>query len=411
MSVILSGVDGRLDAILEPTYGQLIFQEQVTEIVQTLAGYDAGKADLIRKTIGRKIKAELDALIPDLLNAFVNYGKIPKAKAELIAESIQACSGYLFNKAHSVEYGLIAYQTAYLKANYPVEYMCSLLNANIGNTEKAVVYINECKNMGIKILPPSVKNRNLLFMPVGNDICVGLSFIKGISNIEISVDDSIGSAKEFFGANIGLRKNVRENLVKSGAMDCFGQSRGEMLSLALDIDNEIDLTVKNKFKNIDKLNNKIEEWKCSKKGTKKEALLSKSVENYKEKISKLEQKIKELIKLKLSTDSYDEVKGELETLGFTFKDKFAPYDTRGMKIYNPNVNINQFVLCDVVGFKQIKDKNGNSMAFVKVITIKGQSIELVMFSSYFQKLDEGKIYVMKIKNKNHLIDVATPKRK
>ena len=189
-NIVLHGLDDRLDKILEDTYYQLIYQEQVTAIAVQLAGWSEGEADSIRKTIGRKIQKELDALIPRLVSDFISHG-MKENSAKTLASAIQACGSYSFNKAHSYEYGLIAYQTAYLKANYPVEYMCSLLNANMDNTDDVIKYIEECKKMGIKVLPPSVKSANLKFIPENGAIRFGLSCIKGINNINIILIHSL----------------------------------------------------------------------------------------------------------------------------------------------------------------------------------------------------------------------------
>ena len=283
MAVLLDNISPKLDEILAPTYGQLIFQEQVTEIAMKLAGYSAGKADKIRKTIGRKIKEELDALIPDLLKAFQEYGGLSKENAQKLATSIQACSGYLFNKAHSVEYGLIAYQTAYLKANFPLEYMCSLLNGNIGDSDKVVEYIEECKKMGIKIIPPDVSFGNDKFELYDYEsIIMGLTYIKGINNITIEYDPG-DSLQEFFNRN-GYNKRIKEALIKSGACDCFNMTRGEMLNIALDYHAELENAKLALHKKESYLYAKNAELENANHATKKYAALVKQVERAKEAI-------------------------------------------------------------------------------------------------------------------------------
>lgn len=393
-----------LDEILKPTYGQLIYQEQVIEIAMKVAGYDAGRADVIRKTIGRKIKSELDSLIPELIDAFVGYGKLTRTNAETLASAIQACSSYCFNKSHSAEYGLICWQTAYLKANYPLEYMCSLLNGNIHDTEKAVVYINECKKMGIEILPPSVAVCNKEFILEGGKIRIGLAFIKGVNSIECEYEDD-ESLSSFLSHN-NFNKRVRENLIKAGAMDCFKKSRGAMLAYALDISTEIDRMQNKIFKLYDSIDSKSMEYDKANKATKKAALLEKQINKSKADIEKLELDIKSSKSYMADVLDYDIEKGEIETLGFTFRDRYEGIKTEGMDSYNPNSMIIQYVLGEVLKFKSIKDKKGNTMAFVKVLTIDKKEAELVMFSKCYAKLSENKIYLFKIKNKTHLLSAV-----
>lgn len=169
------------------------------------------------------------------------------------------------------KYGLIAYQTAYLKANYPYEYMTALFNANMGDLEKATEYREECRLMGIKVLPPSVSVGNNKFQieqePSGKRaIRIGLSYIKGINDISVQYESDM-KFDEFFETN-GYNKRVKEALIKSGAMDCFLESRGKMLNTALNYPYEI-ITLKNKNKGLEeKISNKENEKNSSNKETK-----------------------------------------------------------------------------------------------------------------------------------------------
>lgn len=408
MAILLNNISPKLDEILAPTYGQLIFQEQVTEIAMKLAGYSAGKADKIRKTIGRKIKEELDALIPDLLKAFQEYGGLSKENAQKLATSIQACSGYLFNKAHSVEYGLIAYQTAYLKANFPLEYMCSLLNGNIGDSDKVVEYIEECKKMGIKIIPPDVSFGNDKFELYDYEsIIMGLTYIKGINNITIEYDPG-DSLQEFFSKN-GYNKRIKEALIKSGACDCFNMTRGEMLNIALDYHAELENAKLALHKKESYLYAKNAELENANHATKKYAALVKQVERAKEAIESYEKSINEIETIISNSNNYDVVKGEIEVLGMTFKNRYAQYDTTNVDRYFPEKVGIQYVLGVVIKFKKIKDKNKKDMAFVKCDFIDGQTIELVMFASKYQQLEENTVYLFKISKRNILEGVGKPK--
>lgn len=404
-NIVLHGLDPRLDEILADTYYQLIYQEQVTAIATKLAGWSEGEADGIRKTIGRKIQKELDLLIPRLIKDFISHG-MKEESAKQLASAIQACGSYSFNKSHSVEYGLIAYQTAYLKANYPVEYMCSLLNANIDTTEDVIPYINECKRMGIKILPPDVSIGNLKFKPENGAIRIGLSYIKGISNITVNYT-SKGSLENFFCRN-HYNKRIKEALIKAGALDCFNYTRAEQFAIAMDIGKEVT----SEQDKIDKANIRIlakeQEIAKSKQGTKKVALLKNQIENQRKAIAKSKERIKTLLS-SVGTD-YDEAQGEIDVLGFTFHDKYEKYDTTQYQVYNKELTIQQEIICDIISIRKIKDKRGRDMAFVTAIPYMGTKQDFVMFANhYHDDIDTG-IYVMKVTG-NQVIDVAIAQKK
>lgn len=403
-NIILHGLDERLDKILEDTYYQLIYQEQVTAIATQLAGWSEGEADGIRKTIGRKIQKELDLLIPRLIKDFISHG-MKEESAKQLASAIQACGSYSFNKAHSVEYGLIAYQTAYLKANYPVQYMCSLLNANIDTTDDVIPYINECKRMGIKILPPDVSRGNLFFVPENGAIRVGLSYIKGISNITVDYSDK-GNLINFFARN-KYNKRIKEALIKAGALDCFNCSRAEQFAIAMNIQDEIN-SEKTKIRVANtKIREKEEELAKSKEGTKKVGNLKNQIENQHKAIAKSEKRIKEL-QDSIKAD-YDEAQGEIDVLGFTFHDKYERYDTEKYQVYNKELTIQQKIICDIISVRKTKDKRGRNMAFISAIPYMGVKQDFVMFANHYQEVKEG-IYAMLVAG-NQVIGVGVAQKK
>lgn len=402
-NIVLHGLDDRLDAILYDTNYQLIYQEQVTEIATSLAGWTEGEADSIRKTIGRKIQKELDELIPRLTADFVTHGMSPQAATSLAA-AIQACGSYSFNKSHSYEYGLIAYQTAYLKANYPLEYMCSLLNANIDCSDDVIPYINECKQMGIQILPPDVSKGNIVFVPEGNNsIRIGLSYIKGINNIVVHQAKDIYL---FFSAN-SYNKRIKEALIKAGALDCFGLSRAKLMEVAFDVDKEI----KNEENKIIAARQKIAlkqvEIAKSKIGTKKIGTLKNQIENQLKNIQKSEAKISNL--QSAYSGDFNVIQGEIDTLGFTFQDIFSQYDRSKYNQYNSQLCIRQVILGEITKIKKIKDKRNRTMAFVEVIPLGCPKVELVMFASKYRELQEG-VFALCIENGNQLVDVGFAKK-
>jgi DNA polymerase-3 subunit alpha len=222
-----------LEPILGMTYGLVIYQEQVMEIAQKLAGYTLGNADLLRRAMGKKKKEVLDA-------EYVPFSEGMKAKGFNEA-SIAALWGvlvpfsdYAFNKAHTAAYGLVSYWTAYLKANYPAEYMAALLTSVRDDKDKSALYLNECRHMGIKVLPPDVNESVANFAAVGTDIRFGLAAIR---NVGTNVVDKIVEARENKGTFASFKdfldkvdavvcnKRTIESLIKGGAFDSLGESR------------------------------------------------------------------------------------------------------------------------------------------------------------------------------------------
>ncbi len=567
MAISFDNIDQRLDKILAQTYGQLIFQEQVTEIAQQLAGWTAGQADKLRKAIGRKIPEEMAELMPSLHRAFVEYGGISDAQADMLCTGIENCASYSFNKclagdeciklasgknslsldtlykiklsamfaekigqwdvfgllkdpsrfyrayslyddytfiknaviniefagiqelyrvtlsnatsvtctknhkfptfngemtleelrvgdyllvqpepnttvraenrrivkiefvgvdntysvemsspwhtfvlgsgivssnSHSVEYGLIAYETAYLKANFPNEYMCSLLNANSDSEEDIVKYKADCERMGIAILPPSVASGNLRYEPEGNNIRMGLCSIKGINKYEATFYDDFD---KFITSN-GFNKRIKEALIKAGACDCFGLSRKEMLLRALDIYKDI-YTYQQRINEAKyTIKAKEEELAQKKEGTKVQATLRKQIENLHAKIERYSAEKQKLNDLK--NGNFNEVEAEKEVLGFTFKDEFSYYDTSKFPVYSDKVSGRQTFYANIVSVKTIKDKNGNLMAFVGAVPYKHkQKVEFVAFASTYKKINtpiaEG-VAILRVNKKNQLED-------
>ena len=162
-----------LAEILDETYGLVVYQEQVQAIARKVAGYSLGQADLLRKAMGKKKKAELNAQLSNFTAGMPARGFSDKAINALWNTLLPFCD-YGFNKSHTAGYGLVSYWTAYLKANYPAEYMAALLTSVRDDKDKSAVYLNECRRMGIKVLPPDVNESEADFTPVGTDIRFGL---------------------------------------------------------------------------------------------------------------------------------------------------------------------------------------------------------------------------------------------
>ena len=231
-----------LSEILGESFGVIVYQEQVMAIAQKLAGYTLGQADLLRRAMGKKKKEILDAeFVPFRDGMRANGYSDPAIKK--LWEVLVPFSDYAFNKAHTAGYGLVSYWTAFLKANYPAEYMAALLTSVKDDKDKSAVYLNECRRMGIKVLPPDVNESESDFTPVGSDIRFGLSAIR---NVGIAVVESLvatRAAKGRFGdfpdflAKVEVsvcNKRVIESLIKAGAFDSLGHTRKGLLSVHAD---------------------------------------------------------------------------------------------------------------------------------------------------------------------------------
>ena len=168
-----------LKQILEETYGVILYQEQVMQISNLLAGYSLGDADILRRAMGKKKAEEMAKQRERFVKGAVERG-FPEKKIAKIFDLMEQFAGYGFNKSHSAAYAYLAYVTAYLKAHYSVEFMSALLTSESGNTDKIVKYINECREMGIRVLPPDVNHSDLNFTPTGSEIRFGLGAIKNV---------------------------------------------------------------------------------------------------------------------------------------------------------------------------------------------------------------------------------------
>jgi DNA polymerase III subunit alpha len=236
--------------ILGDTYGLIVYQEQVMAIAQKLAGYSPGSADLLRRAMGKKKKEILDKEFEPFAAGMKERG-YSAAAIKTLWDILVPFSDYAFNKAHSAAYGLVSYWTAYLKANYPAEYMAGLLTSISGDKDKSALYLNECRRMGITVLPPDVNSSAATFTPVGGDIRFGLAAIR---NVGTNVVESIVTTRAAKGAfdsfadflrkvpvNV-CNKRVIESLVKAGAFDSLGHPRrGLVLIHEQAIDTVIDV--------------------------------------------------------------------------------------------------------------------------------------------------------------------------
>ncbi|MFO1122938.1 MAG: DNA polymerase III subunit alpha [Hyphomicrobiales bacterium] len=226
-----------LEPILKETYGIIVYQEQVMQIAQVLSGYSLGEADLLRRAMGKKIKSEMDAQKARFIQGTSAKGIDPD-RADYIFELVAKFAGYGFNKSHSAAYGVVAYQTAYLKANYPVEFLAASMTLDMGNTDKLMLFRREAQRMGVKVIPPSVNASGVDFAVKDGAILYSLAALKnvGAGAIEHLVAvrrdggpfKSIGDFARRIDARV-LNKRALESMAKAGAFDSLNPNRAQIL--------------------------------------------------------------------------------------------------------------------------------------------------------------------------------------
>ncbi|MFA4888339.1 MAG: DNA polymerase III subunit alpha [Candidatus Omnitrophota bacterium] len=231
-----------LEPILKDTYGIMVYQEQIMQIASSLAGFSLAQADLLRRAMSKKVPEVMERQRSNFVSGCVK-NEISSSVANKIFDLIEYFSGYGFNRSHSAAYAMISYRTAYLKANFPVEFMCALLTSERDNTDKIVEYVNEAGRMGIKVLPPDINESEALFKVVdGSTIRFGLLAVKNVGggaveSIITARKDGQFKSLEDLCKRIDLRlvnRRVLESLIKCGAMGVFCANRAQMVA-ALDI--------------------------------------------------------------------------------------------------------------------------------------------------------------------------------
>ena len=236
--------------ILGTTYGLIVYQEQIQQIAQRVAGYSLGQADLLRRAMGKKKKEVLEAEFAPF-SAGMRANGYSEAAISTLWEIMVPFAAYAFNKAHSAAYGVVSYWTAYLKANYPAEYMAALLESVKSDKDKTALYLGECRRMGIRVLPPDVNSSEGMFTPVGTDIRYGLAAIRNVGdNVVRGIVEGRtehGPAADFnaFLDQVPLvvcNKRVIESLIKAGAFDSMGHTRRALMEcFERRVDEVIDL--------------------------------------------------------------------------------------------------------------------------------------------------------------------------
>lgn len=225
----------KLKPILEETYGVMVYQEQVMNIAVVLGGFSLAQADELRRAMSKKVPEKMEKMSKLFVEGASNNGLFPEM-ATKIFDLMAKFAEYGFNKSHSAAYAMIAYQTAYLKAHFPVEFMAALLSAEFGNTDKISFYIAECKRMGISVLPPDVNQSDLSFTPIKESIRFGLNGIKNVGSVAILSILKAREAEPFrsiydFCRRVDSRtvnKRVIESLINCGGFDSIGAKRAQL---------------------------------------------------------------------------------------------------------------------------------------------------------------------------------------
>ena len=363
-----------LEDILKETYGVIIYQEQIMKIAQVLAGFSIKDADALRKAMAKKIPEELEKYSEQFVKGAISNG-INKEMAEKIFNVIRQFGEYGFNKSHSTAYGLIAYQTAYLKANYYIYYLTAMLTTEVNNTDKLIKYITECREAGVEILPPDINKSDKFFKIEDNKIRFGLAGIKNVGDAAldniIAVREKIGGFKSFgeFCEAVDSRKvnkKVLESLAKAGCFDSMGLKRSQVLYL---IKERLDKSIKRNEKNI-------------MQATLFDMNEDVHINGYFFQVPDMEEL------------PYNEIlAGEKESFGFYFTQhplepfemfikNITKFDTQSIK----EMDIQEDV--DIVGvvnnYKEITTKKGDKMAYVNVEDKKG-IIEAIVFPDIYSK--------------------------
>jgi DNA polymerase-3 subunit alpha len=228
-----------LEPITRETYGILIYQEQVMQATQVLAGFTLGAADVLRRAMGKKDVEKMQKQREKFIKGCAATNKIPAGKANDIFDLLQKFAGYGFNKSHAAAYAVVAYQTAYLKANHPVEFFCAMMTNDMADTDKLAQYIAEARSFGIEVLGPDVNESSVYFAPAreGKAIRFGLAAIKGVGEMAVEAllqaradGGKFKSLAEMCERVDGhtMNRRVLEAFIKTGACDCFGQTRATM---------------------------------------------------------------------------------------------------------------------------------------------------------------------------------------
>jgi DNA polymerase III subunit alpha len=368
-----------LKPILEETYGIMVYQEQIMKIAQDMAGYSLGEADLLRRAMGKKKKEEMEKHQSIFVEGAAKRGVDRQVSAELFHKILQFAE-YCFNKSHSTAYGYVTYQTAYLKANYPVEYMAALLTANSGDQEKVQKYIASAQAMGIEVLPPDVNASGLDFTPVEGKILFGLSGVRhvGMGQVEailkareLGVFKSLADLCDRVDSKT-LNKRALESLIYCGAFDRIAKNRQQLIK-------DLELLI---------------DWAQSRARDRNsgQGNLFDMMAGFSNAPSVLD-----IAPKAANIDDFakpDRLRLEKEVLGFYISDHplktiqqsakvLAPINLGDLKEISDKTSVSAIVM--LTGVKPVTTKKGDRMCIVQMEDLTGQS-EAVVFPKAFDKV-------------------------
>ncbi len=232
----LESIHPTIDHLLKETQGVIVYQEQVMQIAQVLSGYSLGEADLLRRAMGKKIKEEMDKQRERFVDGAIKNG-VSKPQADTIFDLLAKFANYGFNKSHAAAYAIVSYQTAYMKAHYPVEFLAASMTLDMANTEKLNDFRQDAGRLGIEIVAPSVQTSFRQFETGENRIYYSLAAIKGVGEgavehiVQVRGDKPFTSLEDFC-LRIDpkqINRRVLESLINAGAFDCFGRDRAELI--------------------------------------------------------------------------------------------------------------------------------------------------------------------------------------
>ena len=367
-----------MENILEETYGIIVYQEQVMQIANEIAGFSLAEADIMRRAMGKKIKKLMDELKVKFIDGAQEKNNIQPEIAKQIYELIEKFAEYGFNKSHSTAYAYVAYQTAWLKTHYPAEFMSANLTSEMSNIDRVVILINECRKMKIDVNPPDVNVSSIDFRPVNNNtISFGLNAIKNVGTKALEqIIESRQDKKRYksifdFTANVALKtvnKKVLESLIMSGAMDSLEGNRAQKF-------NEIEVALKDGQSEQDaKSKNQVDLIGGGAGSTSNQSMIPalSEIEEWPE--SKMLENEKEVLGMYISGHPLLKYADDLEEhSNFDFTEKINPRNQDKVRIGGA-----------IPDLKLHFDKKNNQMAFFKLDCLGGQA-EILAFSSVFSK--------------------------
>lgn len=372
-------LESALKPILENTYGVIVYQEQVMQIVQSVGGFSLGGADLVRRAMGKKIKEEMDRLKGEFADGAQNKG-YTRAYAEELFDLIVKFAGYGFNKSHSAAYALVTFYTSYLKCYYPAEFMAALLTLEKDNTDKVVKYVDETKRLGLELFPPDINKSDLVFSAKKIDgkevVMFGMGAIKGAGDVAINaILNARGNAPfkdlpDFISRIDGSKVNKRviESLTKAGAFDSFGYTRKSLLN------------------QIEKIVDTVGKAATAKK------MMTGSLFGDSEELTKIDIELehlnefdpKELLEFEKATLGFyvsghplDEYKKDLEKINFTLSSQIDELEDGSQALFVGKIE----------SITEKTSKKGNKFGIVSILDFHG-TIEFMLFEDKLKELQD-----------------------